>query len=394
MKKIVVLIAVFTIGVQTIGANPEEDALDTEIVRMADSLQVEKKQGWLAQWWNSLTKGNVDRTFEKPIDISFGVAPYYSQESKLGLGGQVSALYRLDRTDSIMQPSDFTLLGGGSINGTYSIGIQGNNHFSRDKRLSYVMEFRRQNRDFWGISFNECYKNEACRVSYNRINVVADYQQRFYGDWFWGAALRMKYALADPQKEEYLLGQSHKGFYAGFGLSVMYDSRDYILNAKRGVFFMFRHVYYPYTLGTGNYDVGCTTLQFNAYHKLWKGAVMAYDLFAETNICDGEVPWQLRQEICYDDRRMRGYYAGGYMDDNQICVQAELRQNIYKRLGAVVWGGYGTLFNKFSDIDGKHLLPNYGFGIRFELKKNTNLRMDFGFGRNEGSIIFNFGEAF
>lgn len=393
MKKLVFLIAVLAVGIQTTGAHPEED-LCTSTFSKADSLQTEPQKGWLAEWWKNLTKGNVDRTFEKPVDVSFGVSPYYSQESGVGLGAQVSALYRLDRTDSIMQPSDFSLMGGGSTNGTYSIGIQGNNHFSRDKRLSYILEFRHQNREFWGINFNECSQNEACRVHYSKINVVADYQQRFSGDWFWGAALRLKYAAANPDKPEYLLGQSKSGFYGGLGLSIMYDSRDYILNAKQGMFFMLRHVYYPYVFGSGDYDVSCTTLQFNAYHKLWEGAVMAYDVFAETSLSNAEVPWPLRQEICYDDKRMRGYYSGGYMDDNQVCVQAELRQHIYKRLGAVVWGGYGTLFDKLSDIDSKHLLPNYGFGVRFEMKKNTNIRMDFGFGRNEGSVIFNFGEAF
>lgn len=393
MKKLVFLITVLAVGIQTTGAHPEED-LSTSTFTTADSLQTEPQKGWLAEWWKNLTKGNVDRTFEKPVDVSFGVSPYYSQESGVGLGAQVSALYRLDRTDSIMQPSDFSLMGGGSTNGTYSIGIQGNNHFSRDKRLSYILEFRHQNREFWGINFYECSQNEACRVHYSKINVVADYQQRFSGDWFWGAALRLKYAAANPDKPEYLLGQSKSGFYGGLGLSIMYDSRDYILNAKQGMFFMLRHVYYPYVFGSGDYDVSCTTLQFNAYHKLWEGAVMAYDVFAETSLSNSEVPWQLRQEICYDDKRMRGYYSGGYMDDNQVCVQAELRQHLYKRLGAVVWGGYGTLFDKLSDIDSKHLLPNYGFGIRFEMKKNTNIRMDFGFGRNEGSVIFNFGEAF
>lgn len=393
MKKIIVLIIVIAVGIQTSVANPE-DYLYTSTSTGTDTLQAEAPKGRLAQWWNSLINGHIDRTFEKPVDVSFGVSPYYSQEASFGVGGQVSALYRIDRTDSIMQPSDFSLMGGISINGTYSIGVQGNTHFTRNKRLSYTLEFRRQNRDFWGISFKECLQNPSCDAHFSKINVAADYQQRFYGNWFWGGSIRLKYALADPDKPEYLLGQSKRGFYGGVGFSLMYDTRDYILNAKQGMFFMLRHIYYPYIFGSGDYDVSCTTVQFNAYHKLWQGAVMAYDVIAETSLSVSEVPWQLRQEICYDDRRMRGYYSGRYMDDNQICVQAELRQNVYKRLGAVVWGGYGTLFDKLSDIDSQHLLPNYGFGLRFEMKKNTNIRMDFGFGRNEGSVIFNFGEAF
>lgn len=366
---------------------------DSTTITTSDSAIVEKSSA-LSAWWNSLINGNVDRTFEKKVDMSFAAAPYYSQESSVGIGGQVSALFRLNRNDSVMQPSDFTLTGGISANGTYSMGIQGNVHFTRKKRLNYVMEFRNQQRNFWGIDFQHCDTSQSTAAQFRKVQLVADYQQRFAGNWFWGAALRLRYISAKVDNPEYLHGQSDHGFYAGIGASIVYDSRDFILNPKKGMLFFLRHVYYPSAFGSYHTDVGCTTMQFNAYHKLWKGAIMAYDVFLETNVSDGETPWALREEICYDDRRMRGYYSGSYIDDNQACVQAELRQNIYKRLGAVAWAGCGTLFKYIEDVSAKQILPNYGFGVRFEMKKDTNIRMDFGFGKNAFGVVFNFAEAF
>ena len=91
---------------------------------------------------------------------------------------------------------------------------------------------------------------------------------------------------------------------------------------------------------------------------------------------------------------MRGYYVGRYIDSCQMCAQIELRQRLWQRLGAVVWGGAGTLFPSFRDFSWQNILPNYGLGLRFEYKKDINLRADLGFGRNAWGFTFGFSEAF
>ena len=119
---------------------------------------------------------------------------------------------------------------------------------------------------------------------------------------------------------------------------------------------------------------------------------MAVDLYGQYN---GEnVPWPLRAELGAGGARMRGYYAGRYTDNNQVNLQIELRQHIYGRLGAVVWGGCGTVFPSFNGLKWSHLLYNYGLGLRFEFKHNVNLRVDYGFGKQTGGFVFSVAEAF
>lgn len=56
-------------------------------------------------------------------------------------------------------------------------------------------------------------------------------------------------------------------------------------------------------------------------------------------------------------------------------------------------GWVGTVFHgKGFKLD--NLLPNGGIGIRWEFKKNVNVRLDYGFGKGESGIIFNINEAF
>ena len=76
-------------------------------------------------------------------------------------------------------------------------------------------------------------------------------------------------------------------------------------------------------------------------------------------------------------------------------AQVELRQHIWKRNGIAVWAGVGTIFDKFSAIHFDRLLPNWGFGYRWEFKKNSNIRLDYGFGKSGmQGFVFNINEAF
>ena len=106
----------------------------------------------------------------------------------------------------------------------------------------------------------------------------------------------------------------------------------------------------------------------------------------------------MREMIAADGRRMRGYYMGSYIDNSQVALQAELRQHIWKRLGATAWLGGATVFSSLKDLRHKQItpqwLPNWGLGLRYEFKHNVNARIDFGMGRHTSGFVFAIGEAF
>lgn len=96
------------------------------------------------------------------------------------------------------------------------------------------------------------------------------------------------------------------------------------------------------------------------------------------------------------DRINRGYYSGRYRDQNAVQLQAELRRKIAGRFGFTVFTATGEVWDRFSDFN----LDNYkwtaGGGLRFNLNKNdpTNIRIDYGFGKNTSGFYLQFGEAF
>lgn len=102
----------------------------------------------------------------------------------------------------------------------------------------------------------------------------------------------------------------------------------------------------------------------------------------------------MREELGSGMSRMRGYYAGRYIDCSQIAMQVELRQHVSGRVGCVGWLGGGNVFPSFDKLKFKNTLPNYGLGLRIEFKHNVNVRIDYGFSKDTAGFVFQFVEAF
>lgn len=360
------------------------------VYSQSDSLETKG----LKKYWNSLVHGNIDRTFERKMDMSFVVAPCYTREGSFGIGGAATALYRLDRNDSIMQPSDISLSGSASIKGIYAITVKGNNHFKGDKsRLSYRLQFLHKTLDFWGISYDACAVNPVSEYTKQQIKWQSDYVYKLTKNIHVGVAFNINYTdLSKIASLSYLEGQRMSYFFAGVGASVQYDTRDFILNPQRGIYFMAREVFYPDIMSTYDKSIFNTTVIFDAYQRLWNGGILATDVYG--HFYNGQIPWTLREELGSGSSRMRGYYAGRYMDCNQLSAQLELRQHIYARVGCVAWIGGGTVFPSFKKLSFNHILPNYGLGLRIEFKHNVNIRVDYGFGKDTAGFVFQFAEAF
>lgn len=371
-------------------AQPEAAGLSQEAAP-ADTVS---KRPLKDNWWTRLIYGNKDRSFEKRFDVSFLPAPTYSIESQLGLGGILSALYRLDRHDSVMPPSDVSVGGKVSITGFYAIQASGNNYFpGRRHRLSYRTTFANKPLDFWGISYQDCVHNPVSKYTRQSVLVDVDYAYRAVSRLFVGASFEALYMSGQDVKEPaYLQGQRRSYYFTGLGVSVSYDSRDFLPNPQRGIYFLLKEMVFPSVLSTYHKTLFQTTLTFDAYQRVWKGGCLAFDFYGRLN--PENAPWPLREQVGSGVSRMRGYYEGKYTDCSQLSTQLELRQRVWKRLGLVAWGGGGIVFPALHHIRDSHFLPNYGVGVRFEFKHNMNLRVDYGFGRDTRGVVFGFGEAF
>ncbi len=337
----------------------------------------------------------VDRTFEKKIDVTFVGGPSYSKNTSLGAAVMAAGLYRLDRTDSITSPSDVSVFANVSITGVYAVGISGNNIFRRNSgKLDYKLMFSSKPLDAWGVGYLDGRYNPTGEYTEKQYSVRTRYLHRVLPYTYVGALVNFEHTRAknlDALSEKYLYGERERYTSTGLGAIVEYDSRDFIPNPFSGIYASVQCTWFPEALGSCGRQLMRWNITADYYRKVWRGGILACDLFGEFN-SEG-TPWPMLAHMG-GMQRMRGYYQGQYTDRNMITLQMELRQNIWRRIGATIWCGAGNVFRDISSFEWSHTLPNYGIGLRWELKKRVNVRVDYGFGKGTSGLVLALNEAF
>ena len=362
---------------------------------------------WREAFVRYITESGADRSFEQAIDFSIVPTIYYAPSTSLGLALMANGLYRLDKRDRALQPSNVSIFATASITGFYRVGVRGSNIFPGDKqRILYNAEFYSQPVAFWGLGYAAAMGSTPLNYLASRTIVEARFLQRATKGLYVGVGADFNYHFGNFVKrigkgsyssEAELLARldgQRVGYNAtGISLFVEYDTRDFIPSPQRGVYLAVEGKVRPKGLGNVGQTVWMGRLSANYYQRLWRGALLAFDLQGEYN--SKGTPWVYNASCA-----LRGYYAGRFNDLCAITLQAELRQTLFQRFGVVAWGGAGNLFHDFRSFEWKHTLPTYGVGLRYIVKRGVTLRFDYGFGSRDHrgkfihGAVFSLNEAF
>lgn len=333
---------------------------------------------------------------DKKVDFGFIPGPNYSGTTGLGLGFLGTATYSADRSDHTLPRSNASIYSNMTTAGFFMLGLRGNHIFPHERfRLDYKINLSTFSTQFWGIGYANA-DNDDNETDYrrNRIYALARFMVKLAPNTYIGPFVNYQLTQGKgihDDKRHLWEGQQLTTHSNTAGLSFTYDSRDFMLNATRGVFLQIDQTFTPRCFGNGDNNYSSTEATFSTYGRLWKGAVLAGELHGMFNY--GHTPWSQLAEVGTNDR-MRGYYQGRYRDKNLIEGQVELRQHIKGRNGVAAWVALANAFPDFDHIAWRRTLPNAGVGYRWEFKKRINIRIDYGFTRNGGGFIFNINEAF
>lgn len=97
---------------------------------------------------------------DKKFDFSIIGGPHFASDTKLGLGLVASGLYRIDRSDLSIQPSNISFYGDVTTTGYYLLGIRGTTIFPKDiYRLELNLYFFSFPSKYWGIGYDNARKD-------------------------------------------------------------------------------------------------------------------------------------------------------------------------------------------------------------------------------------------
>lgn len=346
--------------------------------------------GWLERYFAESNKTKP----EKKFDFSIIGGPHYSSDTKFGIGLVAAGLYRHDRSDLTIQPSNVTLFSDVSTAGFCMVGIRGNHFFPDDRfRLNYKAYFYSFPTYFWGIGYVKA-ANKANKTKYKRLQtkVAAEFLIRLAPSLYIGPKTEFQYV--EGRNVERLELWNYQTLYpvsVSSGITATYDTRDYVTAPSTGVCLTFDQLFFPRCFGNGNYNFSLSEITASIYTPVWEGGVLAAQGHARFTY--GNTPWSMLSTFGGSEN-MRGYYDGQYRDKNEADAVIELRQHVYGRSGAVAWLGAGNVFPDLKNISVRHSLPNFGIGYRWEFKHKVNIRLDYGFGRHTSGFVFSINEAF
>ena len=178
---------------------------------------------------------------------------------------------------------------------------------------------------------------------------------------------------------------------------MQYDSRDIPVNAYHGTFVQAMVTFYGSYLG-GNNTYFLVDVDFRNYQQLASldGQTLAWTI--RGRFTQGDVPYGEMSQLG-SPSDLRGYTWGRFRDESFYYFITEYRHMFRKRStgergkhGLVAWVGGGSIMEKVFQID--NFLYNFGFGYRLEVQPRMNVRFDYGFGRDNSGLYFNFTETF
>ena len=223
-------------------------------------------------------------------------------------------------------------------------------------------------------------------------------ERRVAGDLRLGIGYQVaKHQLLETEPGGALAG----GQVAGTGTSVLsapgllagWDSRDNTWSPRRGLWLQTGLSFYRDAWGSDYHY----TESFVDLRRYWPtGERSSLALQAVGRDIDGVAPF-FRLPRLGGQNGLRGYAGGRFIDDTMVMVRTEWRTGpVWKRFGAVAFAGMGDVAPGVGDLTTAAGLTTWGLGLRWlvNTEEKVNVRMDFGFGKDDSGFYLSLGEAF
>lgn len=322
-----------------------------------------------------------------------------SIETSWSFGTAISSTFHVNKKDSLIRTSNLQSLVLYSLKKQFIAAVNGTIYFPGEKYiLSQQLSYSFFPDKFWGLG-RMAPDSNAEPYDFRQFYVYLHGQRALARHLFIGALyeyqrlIKVDYKPGGLFDKENVAGRN--GYQvSGLGGSFTYDTRNEAFAPDRGVFLQGSFNHFARFLGS-DFTYTNYVVDVRSFIRTYKKQVLALQAYAFLN--NGNVP--LRSLASFGGANsMRGYYDGRYRDKDQVVLQAEYRAPLYRRLGAVAFGGVGNVSHNCDYLSTRALKYSYGGGLRIALTKSDrlNLRLDYGISRGGKSsgFYFQLGEAF
>ena len=366
-----------------------------------------------------LSKRELRRLHVAKRNLHYNIlgGPSYTPDFGFLIGGSALMTFRINPSDTTQQRSVVPMAIAFMFNGGLNLFSKPQLFFKGDRfRIFGQFSYKNTQENFYGIGYttNKDYvrSDTTSQYRYSGMQINPWFLFRLgESNFFAGPQIDINYdKMSKPAK--YLVHQpsyieaggtahGYSNLSSGLGFLLTYDTRDIPANAYRGIYLDFRGVMYQKFFGSDN-EFYRLEIDYRQYKTVGRRKVIAWT--AQTKNVFGDVPLN-KYALSGTPFDLRGYYMGQYRDKSSHVIMGEYRQmfntdkstwikKMVSHIGFVAWGGCGFMGPNPTKIEG--VLPNAGVGLRIEVQRRMNVRLDIG--RNmvnkQNLFYFNMTEAF
>lgn len=324
----------------------------------------------------------------------------YSPETNLGLGVGIKGLFKIRGSGDETRTSNLPLTLQYTLENKY-LFFSGFEIFSPQERYMLTGNIRIQSFPslYFGIGPDTPKSNEEA-FNYSQILLQPLLLKNLFRRYlYFGGGLRYnRIAKVVPLPNGLLENTSQSGALgstsSGLELAMIYDSRDNILNASKGMFISLTHGFYGSSLGS-SHSFELTQFEFRYFIQPLSKPTSILGFHLRSLFSNGDTPLQEMGQLGGKEI-MRGYFEGRYTDRHLIAAQVEWRQKLAHRWGAVAFVGVGNVAPSLEEFDWGTVRTSFGVGLRYLIddEENLNLRFDLGVGNEKINSYFNIAESF
>jgi outer membrane protein assembly factor BamA len=239
--------------------------------------------------------------------------------------------------------------------------------------------------DFYGIGANTSANSVEAYTPFE-IKFKGEVKKRIYQEYFAGIGYRSQYMNVLRKQEKGLLAAENvlgneKSFVSAFGLLFDCNRTNDNFFPTKGYRFDLSTYFFRSFFGS-NFNFDKISFQYSHFYPFLKKHVIAYQIIADNTF--GDVPFSALPKLG-GSSMMRGFAEGRYIDKKYLAMQTELRIQVYKRLGMVLFGAFGEVAESYKDFQTDFIRFGYGLGLRFRLREveKLNFRVDFAFSKED-----------
>ena len=196
---------------------------------------------------------------------------------------------------------------------------------------------------------------------------------------------------------------TEKYYSSALNINLIYDTRDNMINAYKGIYAMLSWRGGLKALGN-KYNANLFSFEWRSFHSFSQSNprhLLAF-WFMGNFTREGDFPYMILPATAYDQRgrSARGYTQGRFRGANLVYGEAEYRFPLSKPGGILG----GVLFINATTADNLHqelklfdsVKPGYGLGLRImaDKRSRTNLCVDYGFGSRSSGFYLAASETF